>query len=248
MMRTIFFLGAVLLAIGSWSEGPWVWAGTGQFAKSQQQTVSLKTFEQAIYVAMTRHYGRPDHRLSLQILFPKKPINVPQGKVQLEVDNTTGGARMGRRAFRVHLFVSGKFLKTMNVVTELKARAVVAIPMRWLKPREIVQAEDVRMMMVNLPSLTHDFILDREQAVGKQVLRPLPPRQPIQRVKLDDPPTIQKGDRVMLEVRQGGLLVQTVGLAQAAGKSGDTIPVQNQHSGREVIGTIVGSGLVQVAF
>ena len=45
---------------------------------------------------------------------------------------------------------------------------------------------------------------------------------------LDDPPIVHKGDRVMLEVRRGGLLVQALGLAKAEGKSGDTILVQNK--------------------
>ena len=65
---------------------------------------------------------------------------------------------------------------------------------------------------------------------------------------LDDPPIVHKGDRVMIEFRQGGLLVQTVGLAKAAGKSGEAIPVQNKSSGREVIGTILRAGLVEVGF
>ena len=52
----------------------------------------------------------------------------------------------------------------------------------------------------------------------------------------------------MIEVRQGGLLVQTVGLAKAAGKTGDTIPIKNQQSGREVLGRVIAAGLVQVGF
>ena len=52
----------------------------------------------------------------------------------------------------------------------------------------------------------------------------------------------------MMEIRLGGLLVQTIGVAKAAGKSGDTILVQNQNSGREVIGTILSAGLVEVGF
>ena len=59
---------------------------------------------------------------------------------------------------------------------------------------------------------------------------------------------IQKGDRVMIEVRGDGLLVQTVGIAKAAGKKGETIPVKNQTSGREVLGTVLASGLVEVGF
>jgi flagella basal body P-ring formation protein FlgA len=43
-------------------------------------------------------------------------------------------------------------------------------------------------------------------------------------------------------------LVQVVGLAKADGKAGDTIPVQNKNSGRELSGTILSAGLVEVGF
>jgi flagella basal body P-ring formation protein FlgA len=134
------------------------------------------------------------------------------------------------------------------VVGEVRAQATVTAPTRWIKPKEVMNAEDVTTMMVDVPSLTHDFILHPNEVIGKQVLRPLPPRQPIRKVMLDDPPIVHKGDRVMIEARRGGLLVQAVGLANAAGKSGDTISVKNTSSGREVIGTILSAGLVEVGF
>jgi len=112
----------------------------------------------------------------------------------------------------------------------------------------VVMAKDVVTMMVDVPSLTHDFILNQDDVIGKQVLRPLLPGKPIRKIMLDDPPIVRKGDRVMIEVRQGGLLVQAVGLAKADGKSGDTIPVQNKNSGKELIGTILSAGLVEVGF
>jgi len=124
----------------------------------------------------------------------------------------------------------------------------VATPIRWLKPTDAIEVEVLAPMMVDVPSLTHDFVLELEEAIGKQVLRPLPPRQPIRKIMLDHPPVIHKGDRVMIEVRSGGLLVQTVGLAKAAGKAGETILVQNQASGRDVLGTVMAAGLVEVAF
>jgi len=213
-----------------------------------EQSVAVQDFERAIFSAFTRQYGRPHHRLSVRVLFPKTSLTVAAGKLHLEVENLAGGARMGRRAFRVGLFINGQFIKTVSIVGEVKAQATVVTPVRWIKPKEVVVAEDVTAMIVDVPSLTHDFVLDPKDVIGKEVLRPLPPRRPIRKTVLDDPPIIRKGDRVRLEVRQGGLVVQTVGLAKATGKLGDTIPVKNQNSGREVVGRIMGSGLVEVGF
>ncbi len=247
-MKHILLVGFMFVAGGWWADTGSVWAGKSQTDHAAQQSVAVTAFERAIYSALTRQYGRPHHDMSVRIIFPKEPVNAPIGKLHLEVEKLSGGARMGRRSFRVGLFINGQFLKTMNVVGVVKAQATVTTPTRWIKPKEVVAAEDITVMTVDVPSLTHDFILNQNDVVGKQVLRPLPPRQPIRKILVDDAPIVHKGDRVMLEVRRSGLLVQTIGVAKASGKSGETIPVQNKTSGREVVGTIMSAGLVEVGF
>ena len=247
-MRIILTLGLLFIGFG-WSPGAGnVWATQPKSVGAVEQSVSAQDFERAIFSTLTRQYGRPHHRVKVRILFPKKPLTVQAGKLHLEIEKLAGGARTGRRSFRVGVFINGQFLKTINVVGEVKVQATVTTPKRWIKPKEVVMAKDVVTMMVDVPSLTHDFILNQEDVIGKQVLRPLPPGKPIRKIMLDDPPIVRKGDRVMIEVRQGGLLVQAVGLAKADGKSGDTIPVQNKNSGKELIGTILSAGLVEVGF
>ncbi|MDH3502936.1 MAG: flagellar basal body P-ring formation chaperone FlgA [Nitrospirota bacterium] len=227
-----------------WAEGP----VSSTPVRTDSQSVGVKDFEQVIVAELTRRYGRPHHQVSFRVLVPKQLVEVPKGKLHLEVGEWSGGGRTGRRAFRVGVFVNQQFLKTVNVVGEVKAQVEVATPIRWLKPKEVVTVEDLSTMMVDAPSLTHDFILDLDEVIGKQVLRPLPPSQPIRKIMLDNPPVIHKGDRVLIEARGGGLLVQTVGVAKAAGKAGETISVQNQASGRDVLGVVMSSGLVEVKF
>ncbi len=247
-MRNILFIGLMFVGVAWCPDAGSVWAAKAQHGRTVEQAVVAGDFERAIFSALIRRYGRPHHRVSVRVLFPKNPLIVPTGRLHLEVEKIAGGARTGRRSFRVGLFINGQFIKTVSIVGEVKAQATVVTPVRWIKPKEVVVAEDVTVLTVDVPSLTHDFVLDLNDVIGKEVLRPLPPSQPIRKIVLDDPPIIRKGDRVMLEVRQGGLLVQTVGLAKATGKFGETIPVKNQNSGREVVGRIMGSGLVEVGF
>ncbi len=250
-MAVMILLGVFLWGHGSgmpdgmaWAEGP----VSSTSVRLDGQSLDGRDFERVILAELTRRYGRSHHQVSFRVLFPKRVVEVPKGKIHLEIGEWSGGGRTGRRAFRVGIFVNHQFFRTVNVVGEVKAQVEVATPTRWLKPKELVTGEDLSLMMVDAPSLTHDFILDLDEVIGKQVVRPLPPRQPIRKVMLDYPPMIHKGDRVMIEVRGEGLLVQTVGIAKAAGKRGETIPVKNQTSGREVLGTVMASGLVEVGF
>lgn len=247
-MRMMFFIGVMFLGGGWWPDAGDALAAKSQSGHAGQQSIYARDFEKAIYSIFTRQYGRPHHRVQVRILSPKKPLAVSSGKLHLEVEKLAGGARTGRRSFRVGLYINGYFTKTINVVGEVKVQASITTPVRWMKPKEIIMKEDVTAMTVDVPSLTHDFILQEDDVIGKRVLRPLSPRQPIRKMMLDDPPLVHKGDRVMIEVRRGGMFVQAVGLAKAEGKLGDTILVKNNNSGREVIATVLSAGLVEVGF
>lgn len=216
-------------------------------SKQEMQEVTVLDLEKALLKEVSRRYARPAHQLSVQVLSPKQPLSVPKGPVHVDVDELNGG-RTGRRAFRVKIFVNRQFLKTVNVVGDLKGHVDAAVPVRWIKPKEILTEEDIEFVTIDVPSLTHDLILRVEEAVGKQVIRPLPPHQPIRKIALDMPPVIHKGDRVMIEVKGKGLLVQAVGMAKSAGRRGDTIPVLNQTSGREILGMVLTAGVVEVPF
>ena len=189
-MRNILLIGLLLLGFVWWPDAGSVWATQPKSGGTVGQSVAAQDFERAIFSTLTRQYGRPNHRVKVRILFPKKPLTVQAGKLHLEVEKLAGGARTGRRSFRVGLFINGQFLKTINVVGEVKAQATVTTPVRWIKPKEVIVEEDVTAMTVDVPSLTHDFILDSDDVIGKQVLRPLPPRQPIRKIMLDDPPIV----------------------------------------------------------
>ncbi|MGB5055008.1 MAG: flagellar basal body P-ring formation chaperone FlgA [Nitrospirales bacterium] len=249
-MKIILFLIFILCGPGWGTVEQSVSAGAGSSATVDKdgQWVQAGDFERVVLRELMRRYGRPHHQMSLRVLFPSQVMEVPRGNLHLEVGEWSGGGRAGRRAFRVGVFVDKQFIKTVNVTVEVKVQAEVATPIRWLKPRDVVTSEDLAPMMVDVPSLTHDFVLKLEEAVGKQVVRPLSPGQPIRKTMLDYPPLIHKGDRVLIEAKSGGLLVQTVGVAKAAGKAGETISVKNQASGRDVLGIVMASGLVEVKF
>ena len=230
----------------AWAHGSGVAQGSSSIKQTVQE-VTAPVLEKVLLQEISRRYGRQAHHISLQVLYPQHPIGVPKGNLHIDVDEVNGG-RTGRRAFRVQIFVNRQFIKTVNVVGELKGTVEAVMPIRWIKSNEILSEGDMELVTIEVPSLTHDLVLGLKEAVGQQVLRPLPPHQPIRKVALNSPPIIKKGDRVMIEVRSRGLLVQTVGLAKSPGRAGETIQVLNQTSGREVLGMVLSPGIVEVPF
>ena len=212
------------------------------------QSISPQRFHRELVNYLKRQVASPKIHMKTRLLSPAKPVLVPAGKTSLHVVPGPLGGRTGRRAFRVGIHVDNRLAKTVNVIEDIQAESMVILPVRWIKARDIIQRGDVITQKRSLSSLQPDVIFHPGDAVGKKALRALAPNQPIQQSHLAYPPIIKKGDRVIIEVRQGGLVVQTVGIAKASGEKGKTIPVENQQSHREVLGRIVDPGLVEVRF
>ena len=216
--------------------------------RQTEQVVTSDHFRKAMIQEFNKRYSLKDVNLNIKVLSLQKPVAVPQGQLKIQMTGDPLGVRTGRRAFRFSLHVDSRMVKTVNVVAEVTAEADVVTPVRWIKPHEIVRSDDIRSVKVKLPSLGHDFVRHPTHAIGKKAIRPLPPNQPLRQSFLSVPPLIHSGDRVIIEARRGGLLVQTVGTAKASGQLGQMIPVVNQTSGREVSGVVLGAGIVEVQF
>ncbi len=214
----------------------------------QTQVITIPQLHQRIMEELRERIESQDLKLSVKVLFPKTPIEVPKGQVVLEIPPDRFGNLTGRRAFRVQVSVDSQLIKTVSVVTSVTARAEVMTPVRWIKFHEVLQANDLVKTSVNLRTLNQDVIMQPDDLIGKQATRSLAPYQPIRPSYVTDPPLVHKGDRVMIEVRRGGLFVQTIGVAKASGQSGELIPVTNQTSGRDILGTVLAAGVVEVRF
>ena len=57
---------------------------------------------------------------------------------------------------------------------------------------------------------------------------------------------IRRGDRVEVIVEGRNLVLRGVGIAQAAGRVGDSIPVRNVQSNQRIVGVVAGPGKVRI--
>ncbi len=251
MKQWILIIGMVVCFLSASGLGEWVGAASPKTVGkkgTKTQLVSIKRLQRTL---MQDIQGRIDARLikvRLQVLFPKKPIEVAAGKLDLRVETDRFSHLAGRRAFRVQFFVDSQPMKTVSVVASITARAEVMTPIRWIKLHEVLRSKDLVKTTVNLRTLNQDVVMHATDIVGKQATRSLPPHQPLRISYVTEPPLVHKGDRVMIEIRRGGLFVQTLGVAKASGQSGELILVTNQTSGREVLATVRSSGVVEVRF
>lgn len=186
--------------------------------------------------------------VSVALLEPSDVIQIPQGIVDVRVLPTSTEEGLGRRSFQVAVTVARKPWKTLQVVADISATVEALVLTRSLKTDEVIEAGDLKSIKVRALQLNHPFVTNRDEVIGKSAVRPLPPDTPLRSAFVKLPLVVKKGDRVMIEVRRGGLSIQTYGVTKSSGQVGQMIMVANIDSGRELRAKVVAPSLVQVEF
>ena len=179
---------------------------------------------------------------------PQQPIAVPSGNLDLQVSAARSDEPLGRRVFQIHVAVNGRFIKTVDATADVAAVQEVVVPVRPIKMDEQIEADDVTTDRIVLFDLKQPYITNPADVIGKAAIRPLAAQSAIRITAVRRPFAVHKGDRVMIEARQGNLSIQTVGVTKSHGEMGQTITVSNVDSGKELRATVVAPGVVRVTF
>ncbi|WP_447977054.1 flagellar basal body P-ring formation chaperone FlgA [Candidatus Nitrospira bockiana] len=212
------------------------------------QVVPLEQLQQVIGDYVKAQPELKLDELQVTVVDPVGPVSVPSGKLALRVLPNAPIDAFGRRTFEVAIAVDGKPVQTVHVSADLLAFVEVLMPTRVIRTDEVIQADDVTTGRIPVTVLPRQVLTDPAEAVGKRAVRPLAPQAAISTSAVGTPYAVRKGERVTIEARRGGLIVQTTGITKAVGQLGQSIPVTNQDSGKEIRATVVGPGLVRVGF
>ncbi len=115
-------------------------------------------------------------------------------------------------------------------------------------PRGKVLAEtDMVIERRDLAALRGGYLVDTDDARGQVVRRPLGLGMPLSPDALEAPRLVERGERITIIARSGGLEVRMAGKALMHGALGDRIQVRNLSSKRTLEARVLASGTVQVA-
>ena len=97
-----------------------------------------------------------------------------------------------------------------------------------------------------ITSATDAVIMDPQQAIGMELIRPASAGSPLRHSQLRPPQLISRGQTVTLIAGGEGLQVTMQGRAMANAAAGDRLLVTNLASGRRVEGIVNADGSVRI--
>jgi flagella basal body P-ring formation protein FlgA len=218
-----------------------------QEAASFTQTITGEQLRAELERLLKLQFGDTATDVKVRLLDDPDPVTLPDGHPSFTVSGSADDL-LGRRLFPMTVSVNERPWRTVTLKAEIIAYADVVAAQRYVRPDEVLQAEDVTLINVPMTPGRLAYARSLDDVVGKRVKTGIQPKKPILHSVLANPYTVRKGDRVTIEAQRGGLLIQTAGVSKAAAQSGDSITVLNVDSGKEIRAHVVAPGVVRVGF
>jgi flagellar basal body P-ring formation protein FlgA len=214
----------------------------------RMQQVTPDQMQQVILDYIRSHKDETVADVQVQLLEPAEAMSLPIGTLGMRVVPSLTREGYGRRQMDVALSIHGKIVQTVTALADVTALVDVAVATRTIRIDETIQPDDVTLTRMPLVATARQYATNVDEVIGKRAARPLASHAPISMTALGQPFLVRKGDRVTIEAKRKGLLVQTIGITKAVGQVGQTVTVTNQDSGKDLRAKVVGPGLVRVEF
>lgn len=120
--------------------------------------------------------------------------------------------------------------------------AEIAVPVRIIRPTEIIGSGDLTHAVSDTPGA----LTDADAVIGQEARVALYPGRPIRPGDVGPPAVVGRNDLVALVYSRGGLRIATEGRALGRGAVGDAIRAMNMTSRITVTGRILDDGSIEV--
>ena len=179
-------------------------------------------------------------------VWPFHPVSLPAGAPKLRILRPVNGITPGLHSFLIAADVAGKEPARFWVKAEVRVFEVVVVTSQPLAFRDIVKSTDMRLERREISTL-HARPFNRiEEVVGQQAVRPIPANETLTQRNLDRPPVMRRGNPVVLLYETSGLRVETPGIAEENGRTGEMIQVKNTASSKLLRGLVLDGRMVRV--
>lgn len=212
------------------------------------QIVTAKRMEQIFMDYIKDNSSWPEDRIGFEYINTPGAIALPEGNLSWDVQDK------GKRDFIGNVTVNIDFRVDQKTVKKVIASGRVGVRTDTIRAAgkidrgRLISAGDIEEISEGGFQYRKGSVISREDVVGKRALRTIQSGQIILEGMFENPPPVKKGDRVIISAENSKLKITAAGEALQDGHVGDQVEVLNIQSGKKILATVSGSGVVEVIF
>ena len=188
------------------------------------------------------------NRMAIKVVYEGKQILVPQGNLTYDCKLPGRKKRIGRVHFLCLIKIDGEMKKRLRLYADVKVAYDVYRTIQSLKMGHIIKPEDIELTRFKSDQILRNIISDETDIVGHRLVRNLQEGETILAHMVQKIPLVKNGDQILIVVKKGSLRVTAPGVVRQNGFKNDTVRVENTHSRKIVLGTVIDSRTVQINF
>ena len=173
---------------------------------------------------------------------------LPKGKVTYRLVPPRQMKSLQTLPFTLVFDVDGTFQKELRVMVRLDVLAPVVVSVRPIGRLKPIEREDIRLQVVNLGEMQTDIFTRIDDVLGKRAKRSIHAETVLRSDQIEVPPTVKRGDVVMIVAESAGLRITALGEVKSAGRRGERIRVVNLDSNQRVFARVVDENTVKVDY
>ena len=112
----------------------------------------------------------------------------------------------------------------------------------------VVLPGDIELTQLKSDHVLRNIISDETDIMGHRLIRNLEEGETILAHMVRKIPLVKNGDRILIIANKGSLRVTAPGVVRQNGFKNDTVRVENLHSRKIILGTVIDSRTVQINF
>ena len=188
------------------------------------------------------------HDVQIRIVSPTDPISVPAGVNDTELVFRDSRAPIGRVGFELVMRSKGKRVKRQTIVADVDVFQEVLVSTHRLRRHQVIAQDDVMFSPVKMSPRAGDYLLDPRRVIGQRLMQSIQAGVPVVTRFLDEPPLVQKKQRVTIVAEHGSIRILATGVATEEGHRGEIIKVVNIDSNRQILAQVSDVSTVKIDF
>jgi flagella basal body P-ring formation protein FlgA len=224
------------------------WSAAFAAPRQDGQTIDPKTIRDAVKAYILRNAPWDSKQMRIKEIRFKEPVQVPSGRITLQVAAPKHMDWIGGTPFTVHIRVQGQDVKRLTVPALIEVWSDVVVSTKPLGRFQPIQRDDIRLQRMNLAGVPSNAVVSLEQALGRRANRSIAPDCVLRRDQIELAPVVKRGDIVQVVAETPMLRISVKGMAKQDGAKGDRIEVINLRSKKVIYAQVVDGHTVSVEF
>jgi len=203
---------------------------------------------QAVIGYMRRHYAKSGEEFDLHFRhLPELAPNVPSS-AKYEVLDSPNQCYRGNVVLVVAATIEGKPVKKYPVSVKVRTYGEVLVALESIDLNVPLTGRMFKKERRETTNMRETPVSDLSEIRAKQASRIISRNSILTRNELEAVPAVRQGDIVTIALKSGAFYITAQGRARKSGGVGETIPVVNLVSLKEIQGVIIDANMVAVDY